>query len=113
MSCACVMNDAACAALTFLPVCALTSLLNAPSSPHAALVSFASTVASDRSHLGGEAAAGADARDCRTEVGELVGSVLDQRRTARRGDGDHEQRIRDRDLARELMAGVRRRRRVR
>ena len=43
MSRACAMNDAACAVLIFLPVCAFTSLMNAPSIAHACDVSFAAT----------------------------------------------------------------------
>ena len=38
MFCACEMNDAACVALIFLPVCALTSLMKAPSVAHVLVV---------------------------------------------------------------------------
>ena len=39
---ACVVSDAACAAVNFLPVCALTSWMNSASSAHALALSFAS-----------------------------------------------------------------------
>ena len=39
---ACVVSDAACAAVNFLPVCTLTSWMNAASSAHALALSFAS-----------------------------------------------------------------------
>ena len=112
MSCACVMNEAACAALTFLPVCALTSLLNAPSSAHAALVSFAAT--SPRSQPPWRRGCGRGRLPRLPHRGRRAGRrVLDAAPPARRGDGDHEQRVRERHLARELMADVGRRRRVR
>jgi hypothetical protein len=43
MFCACVTSDDACALLIFLPVCASTSLMKAPSAAHASAVSFAAT----------------------------------------------------------------------
>ena len=62
MFCACAMNDAACTAVIFLPVCAFTSLMNAASVPHASDLSFAATYALDQRHLVGEALTGADTR---------------------------------------------------
>ena len=43
MSWAWLMNDAAWIELTFLPVCAFTSLMNAPSLAHASVAWFAAT----------------------------------------------------------------------
>ena len=43
MLCACLTSDDACALLVFLPVCASTSLMKAPTAAHAFAVSFAAT----------------------------------------------------------------------
>jgi hypothetical protein len=105
MSCACVINDPACAVLIFAGL--RVHLADEPAQRRARVQRVVrGNVAFNGSHLSGEATAGADPWDRGTEVGELLGRALDKRRRTRRGDRDHDQRIGNSDLARELMADI-------